>query len=77
MFWLRRHPTWNSVLVVDEACQLCAKCQHCRGGPRMIHLIVIQSLSKAQRTVEVRLGIIYALIRISQLIYGLKDPHSK
>ncbi|KAL2266984.1 hypothetical protein VTJ83DRAFT_4261 [Remersonia thermophila] len=78
------HPTWNGVVVVDEAyVDFCAD-PDADGNPASLaewvaaypNLVVMQTLSKAFGLAGVRLGVAFASAPVARLLNSLKAPYN-
>ncbi|KAL2143163.1 hypothetical protein VTI28DRAFT_311 [Corynascus sepedonium] len=71
------HPTWNGIVVVDEAyIDFAPGGSLARQVNKWPNLIVTQTLSKAFGLAGIRLGIAYSQPQISQLLNNLKGPYN-
>ncbi|POS69573.1 histidinol-phosphate aminotransferase [Diaporthe helianthi] len=69
------HPTWNGVVVVDEAYVDFAPGRSLAGRVNeWPNLIVTQTLSKAFGLAGIRLGVAFSQSQVSQLLNNLKGP---
>ncbi|KAL7942701.1 histidinol-phosphate aminotransferase [Trichoderma barbatum] len=74
---LLQHPTWNGVVVVDEAyIDFAPSVSFVEEVNEWPNLIVTQTLSKAFGLAGVRLGITYSSVQISQLLNNLRGPYN-
>lgn len=71
------HPSWNGVVVVDEAyidfASVSSLAEEVNDWP---NLIVIQTLSKAFGLAAIRLGVSFASLPVSRLLNNLKGPYN-
>jgi histidinol-phosphate aminotransferase len=72
------HPTWNGIVVVDEAyidfAPLGSSCAEM--VPQYPNLVVMQTLSKAFGLAGIRLGCAFADAKVTRLLNNLKAPYN-
>ncbi|KAJ5693879.1 hypothetical protein N7536_004291 [Penicillium majusculum] len=72
------HPTWNGIVVVDEAYidfapEASSLAEWVTEWP---NLVVMQTLSKAFGLAGIRLGVAYASVEVARLLNSLKAPYN-